>query len=113
MSRRGRGESSPLHSDTDALAEINQFGRLVKYHEALKVQEARDAGREEGRLEVSQIHFRDVVFVVSELIIRLSGLPRNRKMDDRSSYSHRASRQYPTNDVESRRPKSERSSKWP
>ncbi|KAJ9123992.1 hypothetical protein QFC22_000784 [Naganishia vaughanmartiniae] len=25
--------------------------RLVKYHEALKVQEARDAGREEGRLE--------------------------------------------------------------
>lgn len=27
--------------------------RLVKYHEALKVVEAREAGREEGRLEVS------------------------------------------------------------
>lgn len=65
-------------------------GRLVKYHEALKVQEARDAGREEGRLEVSKcgipLRIRRIGLTFRDRV----GIPRDRKMDDGPTDSYRA-----------------------
>ncbi|GHJ88686.1 hypothetical protein NliqN6_5088 [Naganishia liquefaciens] len=51
--RRAKAETKKLDDERRKGVRLYEETRerLVKYHEALKVQEARDAGREEGRLE--------------------------------------------------------------
>jgi hypothetical protein len=65
--------------------------RLVKLREAYKVQEAREAGRDEGRIEASLSPLRNLLNHISltTLAQPLAGLSGDRTMDEQPSYPRR------------------------